>query len=504
MQVLENAVRKLKMPSPVEDHPTRIEPSFEKTTPAEGYTTMSPEPEVSVEPVPIPVVRAASSPPPRPEGPLFSDLPEPTFEDDAPRKRDTGGSGGGGEGPEDDDDERRFGPWLTWFGAAASVALVIGVSVWTYKLGQRDAREVPIVAALEGPARVAPDDTGGLQVAHQGHSVNTVLEGRGVEQVAQSVTIAPRDNDLTEEDAPSSELTALVASRAPTARPATDAADAETDAVAEVQPLTPNGTVVTPTTTESSNETEVAAAAADATEAEALVVPEAAAAPQTEIAAVEAPRAPETVADPIVTPADEIAALQPDVAPIEAPTEVADAPTSEAAEPVVEPQELEVAALGPLPPVGEGSVFAPAMMKLPAKRPENLNVAMANAVNAALETVLAEATPSPAATPAPAPEPQATQVASNDLDVIPLPGGTRMIQLGAYGSEAIARQQWDRLSSQHGDLLAAKDHYVQRTNNSGKVFYRLRVAGYESKSDTKSACAALSARGLPCITVTLK
>ena len=96
------------------------------------------------------------------------------------------------------------------------------------------------------------------------------------------------------------------------------------------------------------------------------------------------------------------------------------------------------------------------------------------------------------------------QGSANDLDVIPLPGGTRMIQLGAYGSEAIARQQWDRLSSQHGDLLAAKEHYVQRTNNSGKVFYRLRVAGYESKSDTKSACAALSARGLPCITVTLK
>jgi len=151
-------------------------------------------------------------------GPLFSDLPDPDFDDEAPMSTDTGGSGGGGAGAKTKDGERRFGPWLTGFGALASIALVIGVSIWTYKLGQRDAREVPIVAALEGPARVAPDDAGGLQVAHQGHSVNSVLEGRGVEQVASAVTVAPSDNDLTSEDAALEELSALVASRIPEAR----------------------------------------------------------------------------------------------------------------------------------------------------------------------------------------------------------------------------------------------------------------------------------------------
>lgn len=79
-----------------------------------------------------------------------------------------------------------------------------------------------------------------------------------------------------------------------------------------------------------------------------------------------------------------------------------------------------------------------------------------------------------------------------------------MIQLGAYASEAVARQQWDRLSNQHDDLLGSKDHYVQRTDSSGKIFYRLRVAGYDTKEDTRAACAAISARGLPCITVTLR
>jgi len=189
---------------------------------------------------------------------------------------------------------------------------------------------------------------------------------------------------------------------------------------------------------------------------------------------------------------------------------VAETGETGAADPVTQPAELEVAALGPLPPLGEGSIYAPAVMKTPQARPADLNVAMANAVNAALETVLAESTTSPEIVKPEAAEAPVTVAAATDaattgtLDTIPLPDGTRMIQIGAYGSEAVARQQWDRLSSQHEDLLGAKDHYVQRTNNSGKVFYRLRVAGYDNKSDTQSACAALSARGLPCITVTLQ
>jgi len=399
---------------------------------------------------------------------------------------------------------------LTGFGALASIALVIGVSIWTYKLGQRDAREVPIVAALEGPARVAPDDAGGLQVAHQGHSVNSVLEGRGVEQVASAVTVAPSDNDLTSEDAALEELSALVASRIPEARPSVNVPGATSIATEETtMPLMPNGEVVAPTetagettiageTTTAGETTVAAVAAATGETVEALP-------PQTEIAAVETPLAPEAVVDEILTPNDEAAAVKPEVEGIADPVAVAESGETDAALPSVQPAELEVAALGPLPPLGEGSIYAPAVMKMPMARPADLNVAMSNAVNAALEAVLAESTSSPdIVTPEPAQAP--VQVASADasLDTIPLPNGTRMIQIGAYGSEAVARQQWDRLSSQHDDLLGNKEHYVQRTNNSGKIFYRLRVAGYSDKQATQNACAALSARGLPCITVTLR
>ena len=498
MQVLENAVKKLKMPSHVEPVSTRIEPRFGATVPDPVDPNPPQEPSMRTEPIPISSVRAVPTPPPAsPRGPLFSDLPDPEFGDEAPMSTDTGGSGGGGAGAKPEDKERKYGPWLTGLGAAASLALIIGVSVWTYKLGQRDAREVPVVAALEGPARVAPDNSGGLLVAHQGHSVNTVLEGRGVEAVASAATVAPTDSDLTAEDAPRAELQALVASRMPLARPnGTATGDGEAVVAALPEPLTPNGAVVAPSEVLAGGAEGVATPASP----EINIL-----APQTDVAAVETPAAPQNDAGQIVTPSGETAAVKPEVEAIAPPVEVAETGQTGAADLSVQPRELEVAALGPLPPLGEGSVYAPALMKLPQARPADLNVAMADAVNAALETVLAESTSSPdIVKPEPAEAPVQVADASGSLDIIPLPSGTRMIQIGAYGSEAVARQQWDSLSSQHDDLLGAKEHYVQRTNNSGKVFYRLRVAGYQSKGETQDACAALSARGLPCITVTLR
>lgn len=504
MQVLENAVKKLKMPSHVEEVSTRIEPRFETTNTSgvEPRTTHMKDPAPNTDPIQLSSARASVAPKAAPaRGPLFSDLPDPEFDDEAPMSTDTGGSGGGGAGAKPKEGERRFGPWLTGLGAVASIALVVGVSIWTYKLGQRDAREVPIVAALEGPARVAPENAGGLQVAHQGHSVNTVLEGRGVEQVASAVTIAPSDNDLTSEDAALAELSALVASRIPQSRPIPRVAESDTVAAdGTLKPLMPNGSVVSPSETVETAEAAATGATGNTTGEATQVLP-----PQTQITSVETPLAPEAVVDEILTPTDEVVAVKPEIEAIADPVEVAENGETDAALPSVQPAELEVAALGPLPPLGEGSIYAPAVMKMPQARPADLNVAMSNAVNAALQAVLAESTATPdLVKPEPAAAPVQVASAESSLDTIPLPEGTRMIQIGAYGSEAVARQQWDRLSSQHDDLLGAKDHFVQRTNNSGKIFYRLRVAGYENKVDTQSACAALSARGLPCITVTLR
>ena len=530
MQVLENAVRKLKMPSHVEEVSTRIEPRFETNTELDvgAEASVSDRSTASAKPIPLNAMR--SDTPPNPRKPIFSELPEPVFEDANPDRADKGGSGGGGAGAAHGQQERRFGPWLTFVGAVASIALLFGISYWTYKLGERDARDVPIVAALEGPARVAPADRGGLEVAHQGHSVNNVLEGQGVEAVASSVKIAPPDNDLVAEDAPTAELNVLVASRAPEARPVTtersESSESGVEVAAAAEIVAPSaqnsggvtaegtsGTTVVaraePDTTATSVSVEpnsaVVSASDAASQGQATVSDNAANAqkpPLTEVTEVAEPQEAINGSDQIQRPGSEAVANRPEVEAIEAPLNVVESGETSAAEPTIRPAELKVAALGPLPPSGEGSQFAPATMKLPQKRPANVNSAMANAVNAALATVLSESTEAPDVVK---PEPAEQQVAAvNNLDVIPLPAGTRMIQLGAYVSEAIARQQWDRLSAQHDDLLGSKAHYVQRTNNSGKVFFRLRVAGYESRQATRDACAALSARGLPCITVTLR
>jgi len=354
MQVLENAVRKLKMPSHMETSTTRVEPRFDpKPEPMTAEIAGLSEP--TADPIPLVASRAVPTPPPTPSGPLFRDL-------------------------------RKFGPILTGIGAVASIALLAGVSIWTYKLGVRDARDVPVVAALEGPARVAPDDKGGMTVAHQGHSVNKVLEGQGVEAVASSVSIAPQDGALTSEDAPQAELKALAATQLPTARPKAVVAAQETaaDAIARLdankEPLLPGGTLVP----------------------QAEIIP---LAPQTDIATVADP-APEGTSAEIATPTDEVAALKPEVEAIAPALDVSETASTEAATAVEEPRPLEVAALGPLPPIGEGSIYAPALMRLPNARPADLNVAMADAVNAALETVLAESTTSPEiVTPTPAAAP---------------------------------------------------------------------------------------------------
>ena len=64
--------------------------------------------------------------------------------------------------------------WTTLAGGVISLVLVVGIGVWGYNIAMRDAMGVPVVRALEGPMRVAPENPGGEIAAHQGLSVNDV------------------------------------------------------------------------------------------------------------------------------------------------------------------------------------------------------------------------------------------------------------------------------------------------------------------------------------------
>jgi cell division septation protein DedD len=96
---------------------------------------------------------------------------------------------------------------MRWGVAVVSVALVMGLGVWTYRLMVRDVSGVPVVHALAGLGRIAPDDPGGQQAAHQGLSVNRVAALGEAAAPADRVVLAPRPIRLAEEDRPMDAVT---------------------------------------------------------------------------------------------------------------------------------------------------------------------------------------------------------------------------------------------------------------------------------------------------------
>lgn len=89
-----------------------------------------------------------------------------------------------------------------WIIAGVSLAVVGGFVYWTVSVGARDPHEVPIIRAMEGPSRVAPNDPGGRKASHQGLAVNAVQSEGGVEAPPREVVLAPEPASLRDEDKP--------------------------------------------------------------------------------------------------------------------------------------------------------------------------------------------------------------------------------------------------------------------------------------------------------------
>jgi hypothetical protein len=94
----------------------------------------------------------------------------------------------------------RMGRLMHVAGGVTSVALVIGAVVWGYKLAVRNVEGIPIVRALEGPMRIAPETPGGSVADHQGLAVNAVAAIGVAAPLPESVTLAPAPVALTDED----------------------------------------------------------------------------------------------------------------------------------------------------------------------------------------------------------------------------------------------------------------------------------------------------------------
>ncbi|MES2434630.1 MAG: SPOR domain-containing protein [Pseudomonadota bacterium] len=141
-------------------------------------------------------------------------------------------------------------------GAVCSVALVIGLGIWGYKLAVRDVSGIPVVRALEGPLRIAPDNPGGDVAMHQGLSVNAVAAAGTALPLPDKLILAPKEVALTAEDqAGTAELAQL-----PVADPLASGAE-----VLEVAPQVPASLAPIEIAPSASPEVAPAAEALDAT-----------------------------------------------------------------------------------------------------------------------------------------------------------------------------------------------------------------------------------------------
>ncbi len=294
---------------------------------------------------------------------------------------------------------------LNWGGALLSLVLIAGLATWGWKLWQRDVSGVPVVRALEGPMRIAPEDPGGLASDYQGLTVNRIAESRVEATPSEQMVLAPAPATLNEDE---------------------DLAMADLPAVAP-EP-------------ESTFETVEVAPAPELGASERIVLPEAEAA--------------------LVAGTDG-GAVEPEPAPSATDLAVAAA--------------LADAGLRPEPAVFkvEAAAHVPVVTPRPVMRPANLQtVSLAAPV-----------------------------VVDGEVDAATIAAGTRLVQLGAFGTLDVARSEWAAVEARYSDFFAGKTRVIQDVTSGGREFYRLRVMGFEDLADARRFCAVIVADGTNCIPV---
>ena len=130
------------------------------------------------------------------------------------------------------------------------------------------------------------------------------------------------------------------------------------------------------------------------------------------------------------------------------------------------------------------TIFAPRKAPSPAKRPGRVKTA------AATKDEMAPARQAPRI-------PASTEAAI--ARAIAAAESPYQIQLGAFGSDNDAREQWDIVKGRNSDLLTGLELIVQPVKSGGRTLFRMRAAPFEDRSSAVSICEALKARGQACI-----
>jgi len=350
--------------------------------------------------------------------------------------------GGAMAAPRRASDSGKFTKLVNGAGALMSVALVVGIGVWGYRLLVRDVTGVPVVRALEGPMRIAPENPGGELAVHQGLAVNRVQSDGVAQPVADRLILAPAAAGIGQDDAAG--LRRPVPAPRAEATPMAEAADAD---------------AIPRTTSEIT---------APALLTETLPVPD----------------LPATITDGegVVVAAADPAGGQPSA------TDLAVAEALSLADQLangVEPLS-EVPAVSVHVPVVSADVPGVVRSPRPLSRPANLNTTSVHV--ASTQSVSA----------------QTASSSANEVDPSSIPAGTRLAQLGAYESSEIAKKEWDRLYSRFTEFMEGKSRVIQKAQSGGRTFYRLRAMGFDDLSDARRFCSALLAEKAACIPVKVR
>ncbi|MEY8117744.1 SPOR domain-containing protein [Falsihalocynthiibacter sp. BN13B15] len=347
---------------------------------------------------------------------------------------------------------RRMAKILNLVGAATSIALVLGLGFWGYRLAVRDVSGIPIVKALEGPMRIQPEDPGGELATYQGLAVNAVQAAGEAEATADRLVLAPSPVEIREGDGV---LSAPIISLK------------GTEKSSEQTPETPK-------------------------KLEAVV----ANAPQ----AFDTPSVPEVdeieeaVAEEISieTPKQEIAIKAPAALDVVAASEqvLLDDNEDQALATELSGDDLQPDAI---------AISVPGVSKSP--RPLDRPADFSDRV---LEQRIIASQTSAVSSTQVGEDGELQGLSAVEIAPENLPAGTNLAQLGAYPSAEIARAEWDKKAAKFEDFMSGKIRVIQQAESGGRAFYRLRVHGFDTINEARQFCAALQAEGAECISVVIR
>lgn len=367
---------------------------------------------------------------------------------------------------------RSFGI-VNWAGAATSLGLTAAMAVWAVDLTFRDVSGVPVIRAIEGPMRIAPENPGGTVAPFQGLALSDITSGGAAAPAPEQIVLAPAPVEL---QAPAlgerRQAMAALAQPTPAEDPATEApARIAAAEPAPVGPAPAGVDLAALPTMDADAANHLAEKLNGSAEADDLD-------PDMAVAAV----------------------LE---AEIDAGIETGDVLIAEA-------ETVETG--GP----GIATSLRPRMRPGAARRPAapaQAQIVQASASAPYIPRSAIAAAVAAAQVPTEAPARVAgTQVASTsdeipttrDVDASAVPTGTRVVQLGAFNSEAVARSEWERLSGRFSSYMDGKGRMIQKARSGGRDFWRLRVVGFEDAADARRFCSALQAQNAACMPVTMR